>query len=342
MSHRALTALAVTGLSSALVLSAPVAASAATRTPSHPAHPVHKPIHKQAAKRVHFAADGLVTGHTPTGTQVYVRDLHLGTRMLHNTVVTLKPHSAVHSRFSAADVAQPPVGDEVQVTGDSNGSLTDLETVTQTVTPAPAELFLGTITSVNGALLTVTDKRAMDSSDTAEHHQLTIDASQASSTVDGAAGTLAAGQYVLILGERDHDTVLAASVAAFSTAPDIQAGTISSITGNTVTLTADDPQEAADNRTDNSTGDNPGDGSGGNPDSTSGGDQAPSPAMQPTGIDLTGVPLTVNGAPGAGTTALAAGDKMLVLGTTANGVFTPSAVYSFTSNDTSPVGDNQD
>jgi len=336
VSHRALTALALAGLSSGLVLSAPGAALAATHAPSHPSphpatHQTRKPAPKLAPKRVHFAADGLVTGHTPAGTQVYVRDLHLGAKQLHNQVVTLKPHSARHLRMMAADTALPPVGDEVQATGDSNGSLTDLETVTETVTPAPAELFLGTISSVNGTTLTVAVQRAMDSSDVAESHQLTVDAAQAASTVDGAAGTLTAGQYVVILGERDHNTVLAASVVAFSTAPDSQAGTIASITGNTVTLAADDAQES----TDNSTGDTPGE--------TSGDDQAPSPpAAQPAGIDLTGVPLTLNGSPGANATGLAVGDKLLVLGTTSNGVFTPSAAYAFNGQDNAPAGDNKD
>ncbi len=335
MSHRALTALALAGLSSGLVLSAPGAALAATPShrPPHPStHQTRKPAPKPAPKRVHFAADGLVTGHTPAGTQVYVRDLHLGAKQLHNQVVTLKPHTARHPRMMAVDTALPPVGDQVQATGDSNGSLTDLETITETVTPAPAELFLGTISSVNGTTLTVADQRSMDNADAAESHQLTVDASQAASTVDGAAGTLTAGQYVVILGERDHDSVLAASVAAFSTAPDTRAGTIASITGSTVTLAADDAQESTDN---NTGGDTPGE--------TSGDDQVPSPAAaQPAGIDLTGVPLTLNGSPGASATGLAVGDKLLVLGTTSNGVFTPSAAYAFNGQDNAPAGDNKD
>jgi len=39
---------------------------------------------------VHFAGDGIIVGRTPAGTQLLVRDLHLGRKDLRNQVVTLK------------------------------------------------------------------------------------------------------------------------------------------------------------------------------------------------------------------------------------------------------------
>ena len=323
MPHPRLTALAIAGLATGLVLSAPTAALAATHSPTHGAprgaghRPApHKPAPKPAAKSVHFAGDGIIVGRTPAGTQLLVRDLHLGRKDLRNQVVTLKakPTPVRHRPIVAADTAALPVGDMAQVSGDSNGSVDDLEVVNEVVKPAPAELFLGVVRAVSANTLTVADQRAVDSTDDAEQHQLTVDTSQAAVAVDGAAGALGAGQYVAILGERDHDTVLAASITAYSTAPDIQAGAVNSINGNTVALATGDDQQEGDNTT----------------------------AQPATGIDLTGVPLVLDGTAGASAAQLTIGDKLLMLGATSNGVFTPTSAYAFTQHDTKPAGDNQD
>lgn len=61
--------------------------------------------------------------------------------------------------------------------------------------------------------------------------------------IDGAPGALTPGQTVVVLGEGDHETILAAAVYAYTTAPTVIAGDVTAVTGSTLTIgDQDNPQ----------------------------------------------------------------------------------------------------
>lgn len=147
-------------------------------------------------------------------------------------------------------------------------------------------------------------------------------------TEGGRCGRLASGlasnaglaATLLVLGERDADTILAATVIAYSTAPDLAAGTIAAApTGGQLQLLGDDPEN------DNAT-------------ST---DSAPS-APTSTTLDASTATVLLNGSPAA-LADLAAGDHVLAAGlTNPDGSLTATILFAFNDQDQQPVPDNND
>lgn len=274
----------------------------------HPnAHPAPHP------KGQHFAAQGLVVSASGSAVVVLAHTVTDRGGIRHNTLITVAV-GAKHPHAPRAAVAGPAspalvVGDRVDLSGVETGSgVSATFTATQVVQhPQPAQLFLGTVTAVSATLITVTTAvtGSDGGGDTGDGSAtFTADVTNAAVTVDGAPGTLTVGQSVAILGEGTHDTVLAATVAAFTTAPAVLAGDISDVTGTVVTI---------------GDGDNP------------------------ASVDLTGVPLVVNGNPGAAVTDLGVDARIIVLGSTdTTGAFTATLAFGFNNADTNPAGDNPD
>jgi hypothetical protein len=136
-------------------------------------------------------------------------------------------------------------------------------------------------------------------------NSFTVDVSQAAVTVDGATGpTLAPGQFVAVLGEGDHDTLLAASVYAFSAAPTVTGGEVSAVDGTVVTFGEDDTS---------------------------------------TSLDLGTATLVINGNPGGTVDQITPGNRLVVIGSTdGTGTFTATMAFAFNSGDRGPVGENDD
>jgi hypothetical protein len=335
-------------------MAAAVPATAAPQhAPSHHAasHQRGSAHHKTARHHLkHMTVKGLVAAHHGRTMAVFAKTAKVGASTRHNQRFKLTFARSTHARVHM------PVGDHIRVAavGRAHGHhLTILRHNDETVSPAPASLFFGTIDAINGNLLTVSESDRDDGDNEfgddhghdgnndaarmspADHspggpgdggpgssgHQITIDDSHAAITVDGSTDTpLAVGDTVAVLGEASHDTVVAAEVFGFSQAPAFLRGDITAINGDTVTIGGD-----------NNHGDKVADDHGGDND-------------QSATVSLTGVPLVLNGDAGATTSQLMVGDKLIVIGTTdsTTGELTPELAFAFNGNDDNPCGHNGD
>lgn len=138
---------------------------------------------------------------------------------------------------------------------------------------------------------------------------VTVDLSIAAVTADGVAGgTVAPGDLVLVVGEASGLTVVASTVYAYSSVPDVVAGEINDITGTVVTV---DGREL-------------------------GGQQQIDLGSGPSAI-----PVILNGTPGMTVADLSVGDHVLVLGSAGTGgAFVPQVAVAFNDDDHGPCGDN--
>jgi hypothetical protein len=297
-----LVALAAAG---SLLLLAATPASALAK--DHVAKPKH-------AKVVHFNAHGTVVSATGSTAVVLARTVqvqHQGVQHNVSITVTVAPGAFKHAGkgHKAPTTAGLIVGDLVELTGTETGPVSaQVFTVTRALQHAQAaHVFLGKVTAVTGTLIKVS-KGAEASDDQDENdnglHGFTVDVSKATVTVDGAAGALAVGQTVVVLGEGDHDAVLASSVYAFTVAPTVITGKISLVGGSKVTVGHEEDAVT---------------------------------------VDLAGTPLIINGNAGGDLSTVTAGEKAVVLGSTdAQGAFTASLAFVFNKADLHPVGHNHD
>jgi len=279
----------------------------------HPApapgkHHPGKPQPKKPAA-VSFTADGLVVAHTASTVTVLAHDLRIGKTLRHNQLITANAapghgHAAMVATSGVTTAADAVIGDRMTIRGSVTGSgaAATFTATAQEQHSTPAHAYLGTVESVNGTLITVS--KGHQASDNAEEDNngqdtFTIDVSAAAVLIDGAPGTLTPGQTVVVLGEGDHDTILAAAVYAYTTAPTVIAGDVTAVTGSTLTI----------------------------------GDQD-----NPTTVDLTGAALVIDGQPNTTPDALTAADTALIVGTTdPTGTFTPTTAFVFTTHDTQPL-----
>ncbi len=260
-------------------------------------------------KVAHFTAHGLVVASDATSAQVMARTLTGPHGVRHDKLITITLGTGKQHGKGKKPAAPLTVGNRVDVTGTETGT-GDNEVFTSTHIVQHAErahVYLGVISSVDGTTIKVTkgDKPSDDAAESRNgSHGLLVDVSKAAITVDGAAGTLAVGQTVAILGEGDHHVVVAASVLAFTVAPTVEAGEVSAVNGTVVTL--GDEEDA-------------------------------------TTVDLAGVALFTNGTAGGDLTKLGEDAKVVVLGSTdASGVFTPTTAFVFNHADKHPVGHNHE
>ena len=231
-----LAALAAAG-SLLLIVTAPASAFAKGHDdgPGHDAKDKH-------VKVAHFTAHGLVVASDATSAQVMARTLTGPHGVRHNKLITITLGTGEHHSKGKKPAAAPlTVGNRVEVTGTETGT-GDSEVFTSTHIEQHAEaahVYLGMVIAVNGTTIKVT-KGGKPSDDPSESdngfHGLLVDVSKATVTVDGAAGTLAVGQTVAVLGEGDECVVTAAAVYAFTVAPSVVSGKVTAIAGSKVTL----------------------------------------------------------------------------------------------------------
>jgi hypothetical protein len=126
--------------------------------------------------------------------------------------------------------------------------------------------------------------------------------------VDGQPDRPGIGEFAVVLGERNEDTVVAAYVYAFTSPPDITAGPVTDVAGSTVTIGLGDQATSVDLA------------SNGNP-----------------------VPVLLNGTSIVDPSTLTTADTLLVIGTdNADGTFTGSVAFAFNTDNRGPAGDNDD
>jgi hypothetical protein len=272
-----------------------------------------------------FVAHGLLISASANSVTVLAHDVHTGKSVSRHEQLTIAlPSGTKGARTLRKIVKHASSGDRVTVNGRAESTGSGLRFTANDVTdhPAPFHLYLGTVTAVDGTTVKV-NKADRPSDDQGEDDggAFTVDVSTAAVTVDGAAGDLAVGQSVALLGSENHDTVVATSVWALTTAPATLFGKVRNVDGTVVTLKSDDDGTGGD---------------GGDDDATASahghrGDHAG------VTVDLGNVPLVLNGHSGATADQLTEGSRLVLLGSTDpdSGAFVPSLAFGFSHDCTS-------
>jgi hypothetical protein len=337
------------GLGAIVAIAAAIPAAAAAAS-HHATDHHHASYH---AKRVEL--HGLVTKHNGRHVSVFAKTAKAGARTTHNKSV------AVTFARGVRHSSKLHVGDRIHISATAHVSghrFMVTRRNDETVTPAPASLIFGTVDAVNGNLLVLSERNRDDGDHgrggdrhhgdpgdndarmaPADHspggpgdggnsgHQVVIDDTNASITVDGSTDTaLAVGDTVAVLGEYVDNTVVAADVFGFTAAPTFVRGEITAIDNDTVTVGDDNDGEHGGGGDDATPADH---GRGGDDD-------------QPISVSLTGVPLALNGDEGATTGDLTVGDKLILIGTgdATSADFIPELGFAFNSDDHNPCGHN--
>ena len=336
--------LAIAGFSLAIAVASAIPAAASAGVAHHAASTHHSvarhPSAKHPAGRHHskrLVLKGLVAAHHGRTVTVFAKTATVGGKTRHNQRIKLVFAHSAHARTKI------PAGDHLQLVARGVGSwhvFRIRHNSDESVSSESASLLFGTVTAVNGDFLTVSENdrdngdhhRGKDchghghgvseDSTPADHgsrgghgghgggkgdhhgHQITVDDTNAAITVDGAEGAITVGDTVAILGEVTDNTVVASTIYAFSTAPAFMRGEVESVSGDNVTV--------RDRGT-------------------------------TTTVSLTGVPLALNGDVGATPSELVAGDKLLLVGTLAEGTnqLIPEVAFAFNHHDDHPCGDNE-
>jgi hypothetical protein len=325
--------LAIAGFGAVIAVAAAVPAAAIASAPHHAAA-VHHSSAKHHHRSKHLMVKGIVAGHHGRTVTVFAKTATVGSTIRHNERIRVRFARSAHGRTKIR------TGNHLRLvaTGVAHKrTFVIRHNDDETVTASPATLIFGTVETVNGNVLTISendrdngDHHDGDDNDgdgggdndgvsPNEHspggpgdgdndghgHQVMIDDTSATILVDGAAGTIAVGDTVAVLGETMDNTITASSVWAFSTPQAFMRGNIQTVSGDSVTLKDD-----------------------GNTST----------------VSLTGVPLALNGDVGATTSQLMAGDKLLLIGTVdaTSGDFTPELAFAFNHRDDNPCGDNDE
>jgi hypothetical protein len=325
--------LAIAGVGAAVAFAAAVPATAIAATPHH-AMSAHHVSSKHHAR--HLVVKGIVAGHHGRTVMVFARTAKVGTTVRHNERLRITfLRSATHARTKLR------TGNHISLAATGIASRHDFRISRdqdETVTPAPAALLFGTVEAINANVLTISENDRdngdhhdgddndndgghdgdNDAATPADHspggpgdgdngqgHQVMVDDTAATILVDGAAGTIAVGDTVAVLGEAMDNTVIASTVWAFSTPQSFMRSEVQQVSGDNVTV-RDDGNTSV--------------------------------------VSLTGVPLALNGDVGATPSELVSGDKLLVVGSlnTMTGQVTPELAFAFNDNDNNPCGDNHD
>jgi hypothetical protein len=340
----AIPSLAIAGIG-AVMMAAAVPSAAVAAHPSAAGHHRHASHHLK-----HVSVKGVVAHHHGRTVTVFAKSAKTGHTTRHNRRVTVTfARSVHHARVKML------AGDRISIRGDGRVSghrITILKHSDENVNPAPASLFFGTVDAINGNLLSVRERNRDDgdnesgvdrrdghdgsddnvAAQPADHgddgdnsgpgHEVMVDTTNASTTVDGSAATaLAVGDTVAILGENNDHTVVADRIFGFTNAPAFVRGDITAINGDDVTIGDDDQGE---NHHGEDVADDHGD-----DDAT-------------LMVSLAGIPLFLNGDGNTTTSDLSIGDKLVMLGSfDSSGNFTPAVAFAFNGDDDQPCGHNE-
>src|SRR5579859_5508368 len=248
-------------LAGALILGgAPTAATAAALQPGHTAQR-HANGHANGHGHGHghghgrrFNLTGLVTAANGTDLQVLVGRGQLGGKRLAQQSVPIVLSAHRNRPASAA------VGDTIHAQGTADSQTGQLDASEFKVQPSGTSATAGVIDAINGTTISVNVSAEAGSDaqgDQGERYSgdgqdggddVVVDVTQASVSLDGQPASLAqltTGQTVVILGETDDESALAAQVLAYSTAPGIVEGTLTQVNGNLLTLSSGGDDETS-------------------------------------------------------------------------------------------------
>lgn len=310
--------------SAALAAGAP----ASTRGSQGAANRARKPRHPAKQPKVlsgRVLVRGVVLAHTATKVKVLVSAAAVGPLRFANQVLTIQVGQ--RGRSGAARTRRPTqfgpgLADGYRINLGGRGTLRRSTISLRELShedhqAAAATAWFGSLTSVdagaNSAALLLSDETCGGDSQEHGHSSstVTVDYSTAvrnnAITVDGQPGNLAAGQFVVVLGEASDLTVLAETVYAFTARPAAIRGEIRAIVGTSVSLGEDENATTID-----------------------------------LGSGPSATPLVLNGNGGATVDQLNRGDKILIIGSTDGSTFRPALAIAFNEHDTGPVGDNED
>jgi uncharacterized Zn-binding protein involved in type VI secretion len=329
--------IALAGIGAVLAVAAAVPAAA---TGSHQASSAHHAADRHSSRHHErrLLVRGLVAGHHGRTMTVFARTAQVGARTRHDERIRIVFARSAHGR------TRIPTGDHLRLsaTGIAHKHVFWVRhDHDEMVTTARATLFFGTVTAVDGHLLTVAENDRDDGDhhdgedndghrhrhgdndevSPADHspggpgdgdhdgnddgHRITIDDTSAAVTVDGMSGSITVGDSVAVLGEAANNTVVASTIYAFTTPPSFRRGKVQQVAGDNVTFRKDG-------------------------DSTT--------------VSLAGVPLALNGDVGATPNQLMTGDKLLLIGPldADTGQVVPDVAFAFNHHDDHPCGDNDD
>jgi hypothetical protein len=253
-----------------------------------------------------FVESGTVAGRSASHEQVTV---HFG--RAHIRELTARNGHLRHRErtFVVGEVAR--FSGSVLTEGSSNG----LWAQSGTVTPTPVIALVGTVYETGGSLVIV-DRSIFGRGDqmNAFVQPVVVDDSDATVTLDGnSADTsqITAGQTVIVLGTNEDETILAASIYAFSTPPTIATGILQTVSGTTLAISQ----------------------FGGHFDPWSQGDS------WSTGPFLVDSPATIvlNGVSGAPVSDLAPGDAIIAVGPSGTTPLAATTVFASNQLDTAPT-----
>lgn len=177
-----------------------------------------------------FVERGTVAGHSASHEQVTV---HFGSAHIRG-LAARNGHLRGDRTLVVGDVAR--FSGSVLTEGSSNG----LWAQSGTVTPTPVIALVGTVYETGGSLVIV-DRSVFGRCDqmNAFVQPVVVDDSDATVTLDGTAAAtsqITAGQTVIVLGTNEDETILAASIYAFSTPPTIATGILQTVSGTTLAI----------------------------------------------------------------------------------------------------------
>ncbi len=282
--------------------------------------------HIASAARFHVI--GIVSAVNADSVNLFVeRGMVAGRSASHDQVTVHFGHA--HIRELAARNGQSRRGDQTFAVGEvahfsgavlTEGSSNALLAQSGTVTPTPVTALVGTVYETGGSLVIV-DRSVFGRYDqvNAFVEPVVVDDSNATVTLDGSAATatqIAAGQTVIVLGTNEDETILAASIYAFSTPPTIATGILQTVSGTTLAIAQFGGHFG------------PWSPSGSNNDSLSTG---------PSLVDASSATIVLNGVSGSSVSDLAPGDAIVAVGPSGSTPLAATAVFAFNQLDVTPI-----
>lgn len=167
----------------------------------------------------------------------------------------------------------------------------------------------GTIVSISGTTIDISPTTAGTGGDNSQGDGIAVDASQATVLLDGGPSSvtsLASGETVAVIGEKNDGTMVATTVLAYDNAfaVAVAVGHITAVSGSVLTLSGRGDSGAV------------------------------------TSVDSGAANIYLNGVVGSAVSQLQVGDRVIALGTAGSNPLASSAILAFNSGDQHPTGDN--
>jgi hypothetical protein len=229
--------------SPAIAATQATAGSAGNQQVSHHHHAKHHPKHHPKRHKHHKAkvalkavtVDGIVTATHGRHISIYATSAKVGHHTTHDSMF----HFVLGRKVRHSN--QFRRGYVVHLVAAASGPTKGLVIRTvrkRHVAPSPATLIVGHVDRVSAGELVVSQLSRDDGRHDrgSQRHPLSVDVSQAKITVDGAAGTVHAGDFVAVLGETNNDSVLASRVYDISGEAESLRGQVVAVNSDAVTV----------------------------------------------------------------------------------------------------------